>query len=175
MKAEIGGLCHYYNTHRMVGEYARCHYMPAAQMYQKLGENDMERARKLARWKAQVRSQWPGVSVLDTGILTGPEASVGEQLSVRAEVSLGELTPKDVRVQLVIGRVNRRGEIVGAEAVDMHPVDEPEHGLLTYEGVAVPPESGLYGYALRVLPYHEDLATPFIPGLIRWAQGAAEV
>jgi starch phosphorylase len=29
--------------------------------------------------------------------------------------------------------------------------------------------SGRYGYALRILPHHEDLNSPYEPGLILWA------
>jgi hypothetical protein len=31
--------------------------------------------------------------------------------------------------------------------------------------------SGRHGYTVRVLPYHPDLTTPFLPGLILWADG----
>jgi len=30
--------------------------------------------------------------------------------------------------------------------------------------------SGRYGYALRILPHHEDLSNPYEPGLILWAR-----
>ena len=32
-------------------------------------------------------------------------------------------------------------------------------------------QSGLYGYAIRVLPKHSDALTPFMPGLNLWARG----
>jgi len=31
--------------------------------------------------------------------------------------------------------------------------------------------SGRHGYTVRVLPYHPDLTTPFLPGMIAWADG----
>ncbi|MBI4873913.1 MAG: hypothetical protein HY822_04680, partial [Acidobacteria bacterium] len=30
-------------------------------------------------------------------------------------------------------------------------------------------KSGRHGYTVRVMPYHRDLTTPFLPGLIVWA------
>ncbi len=38
-----------------------------------------------------------------------------------------------------------------------------------YEADAQCSMSGLHGYTVRVLPYHEDLVTPIQHGLIRWA------
>lgn len=29
--------------------------------------------------------------------------------------------------------------------------------------------TGKHGYAIRVLPKHPALASPFVPGLVRWA------
>jgi starch phosphorylase len=30
-------------------------------------------------------------------------------------------------------------------------------------------QTGQRGYTVRVLPYHPELANPFLPGLIRWS------
>lgn len=80
------------------------------------------------------------------------ELQVGREIRVLARVHLGTLTPDDVRVELLVGRVNA-------------------DGLTVYEASAVPCRaSGLHGYTLRALPHHSDLTTPFQPGLIVWAE-----
>jgi starch phosphorylase len=48
----------------------------------------------------------------------------------------------------------------------------PENGAYVFEAGGVPCcRSGLQGYTIRVLPHHALLSTPFVPGLINWANG----
>jgi starch phosphorylase len=169
MKSTIGRLCHQYNTHRMVGEYAERLYMPAALQFAALSEDDSARARQLARWRRRVRSDWGSVSVADAQVDGFADAAVGSLLTIRSRVRLGPLKPGDVHVQLVIGPVDARQRITDPRCIDMELVAEAEGAEHTYEATVVPARSGLHGYALRVLPSHPDLITPFMPGLITWA------
>jgi starch phosphorylase len=171
MKASIGTLCHFYNTHRMVGEYMERFYMPAATRYRQLAADGMARARALATWKARVREGWPQVRIeaVETEALTDLQA--GQAFRVRARVHLGALTPDDVAVELYLGRVDAAGEIVEAEATPMQFLGPDGEGSHLFEVKAVScGKSGLHGYTMRVLPNHPDLSTPFLPGLIVWAQ-----
>jgi starch phosphorylase len=169
MKASIGNLCHYFNTHRMVGEYTKRFYLPAASRYQQLTADGMARAKALAAWKARVQASWPQVRVETVETATFTELKAGDEVQVQARVRLGALTPDDVTVELWLGRVNDRGEIVAAEATPMPPVGPAGDGSWHFAASIVPYQSGLHGYTVRVLPRHPDLTTPFVPGLIVWA------
>jgi starch phosphorylase len=169
MKAAIGGLSYVYNTHRMIGEYAERLYMPAALQSQRLGQDDGAIARDLAGWKSRVRAEWPRVSISSAEPERLGEVTVGGQVSVRARVSLGSLAPGDLRVQLCIGRVDARGRFSDGEAIAMEPAGPADDGVQYYQATVTPEESGLHGYTLRVLPRHDELVTPFVPGLITWA------
>jgi starch phosphorylase len=170
MKASIGYLCHFFNTHRMVREYTERFYLPAASRYRQLTADKMARARALAAWKARIWENWAQVRIgaLDADPFT--ELQVGSAIRVRARVHLGNLTPDDVTVELYVGRVDADGDIVEAEATPMQPIGPAENGGYLFEASAVPcRKSGLHGYSARVLPRHPDLTSPFIPGLIAWA------
>jgi starch phosphorylase len=171
MKASIGNLCHFFNTHRMVREYTERFYLPAAGRYRQLTADEMARARALAAWKARVQEGWSQVRIeaVDTGPPT--ELQIGGAVQAQARIHLGNLTPDDVTVELYLGRVDADGEIVEAEATPMQPVGPAEEGGYLFEVSAVPcRKSGLHGYTVRVLPHHPDLPTPFLPGLIVWAE-----
>jgi starch phosphorylase len=175
MKASIGLLCHYFNTHRMVHEYTERFYLPAATRYGQLTTDDMAGARALTTWKTRVRANWARVRIeaVETKSLT--EVRVGDEVRVRAQVHLGDLTPEDVAVELYLGRVDADGEIVDAETTSMEPVDSDDNGSYFFETRASPcRKSGLHGYTVRVLPHHPDLSTPFLPGLIAWARAEAK-
>ncbi len=66
--------------------------------------------------------------------------------------------------------MNAGGDLEGADATLMQPAGPAGDGGYFYEAITVPGcKSGLHGYTVRVLPFHHDLTTPFLPGLIAWA------
>jgi len=52
----------------------------------------------------------------------------------------------------------------------MHPDGQPADGKYRFVGQIPCQASGRRGFAIRVLPSHEDLANPHELGLIRWAE-----
>jgi starch phosphorylase len=171
MKASIGNLCHYFNTHRMVREYTERFYLPAAERQGELTADGMARARSLAAWKERVRDQWSKVRIKSVTADSLDGVQVNSEIRAQAEVSLGALTPGDVSVELYVGLVNADGEIVGARAIPMLPVGDGVAGRYRFEASSVACcRSGLHGFTVRALPRHPDLIAPFLPGLIVWAQ-----
>ena len=74
-------------------------------------------------------------------------------------------------VEFYIGRANADDEIVDARRVPMTFVEADTEGVCMFEANSISCHfSGVYGYQVRVLPDHADLATPFLPGLITWAE-----
>ncbi len=170
MKASLGGLCHLFNTHRMVQDYVERFYGPAHWKSQLLGEDDAQRARLLAAWKARVRRLWPEVRVLSVENHSPATLPVGQPIRARVRVHLGALKPEEVSVELYHGRVNAGGQIVNAIATAMEVAGPGEAGDYTFAAEPVScSDSGLHGYTVRVLPYHPDLTLGLIPGLICWA------
>lgn len=170
MKASIATLSPFFNTHRMVQEYTEQFYLPAAMSYRKLTADGIAGAKDLAAWQERVRQAWPQIRIeaIEAGALA--ELQVGREIQVQARVRLGSLTPDDVRVELLVGRVNAAGDLVDVDAMPLKSIGSQPDGLYVYEASTVPCRvSGLRGYTLRVLPQHPDLTTPFQPGLIVWA------
>jgi starch phosphorylase len=92
------------------------------------------------------------------------EAVESEQIT---ELHVG--APLQVQA-LYLGRVDPKGQIIGAEALRMQPVEAEAAGTFRFTS---PPvvcrKSGLHGYTVRVLPLHPALPASFISGLIIWA------
>ena len=171
MKTSIRQLCRYFTTHRMVGEYTERYYLPGAQHQRKMIEGKMSRAKALAAWKMHVSAKWPLVSVMSASADHITEIAVGKEFGVQAGVRLGELTPDDVRVELFLGAVDANGEIREGQRIPMEIEEFMKNGPSVYRAHTVTcTGSGMYGYTVRVLPQHQDLVTPFLPGLITWAQ-----
>ena len=170
MKAAMRAICPYFNTDRMVQEYAECLYLPGFQRFMRLAEDGMARAKVLAEWKANLYRYWPEVRVVSIETDTPTEIKVGSQLRVQALIHLGSLKPEEVTVELYHGLLDTKGEISPEEATVMSCADVKRDGDYTFVGVIPCRFSGRYGYTLRLLPHHEDLGNLYEPGLILWTR-----
>ena len=149
---------------RMVKDYVDVLYAPAALAGRAVTG---AAARELAEWKAHVRRSWHAVRVdhvESNGIGDAPE--VGNTLSLRVFVSLGELVPADVEVQVVHGRVDDADRIVDGTVAPLKAGRRDEHGRWFYEGSLALDRTGPFGYTVRVMPTHGLLASPAELGLI---------
>jgi len=145
---------------RMVSDYVTRLYAPAAESSRTLN-GDYAGAERLAAWKATVRAGWSGVAidhVESSGVSDAPE--IGESLEVRAFVSLGSLSPDDVEVQVVHGRIRDEESLVDTRVADLSLGETYEAGRHRFEGRVALDTTGPFGYTVRVLPRNEHLASP---------------
>jgi starch phosphorylase len=151
---------------RMVRDYVRQLYAPAAQTARALN-SDYRGATELAVWKMRVRSGWHGVRVEhveSSGVGDSPE--VGSTLMVRAFVSLGDLSPEDVDVQLVHGHINSADDLVDTSVASLAVGETYEGGRHRFDGSVELDHSGAFGYTVRVVPRHARLASPAELGVV---------
>ncbi|MEU7665358.1 glycosyltransferase family 1 protein [Streptomyces lincolnensis] len=150
---------------RMVREYVERLYTPAAHAHRAIGPDP---ARDLAAWKSRVRAAWHGVTVdhVETTTATA-SAELGATLGLRVRVALGDLSPDDVEVQAVSGRVDEEDRIADASTVPLKSAGGPdEEGRWLYEGPLSLDRTGPYGYTVRILPAHRLLASGAELGLV---------
>lgn len=151
---------------RMVRDYVRQLYTPAALTARALN-SDYAGAAELAAWKKKVKGGWPGVRVEhveSSGVSDAPE--VGDQMSVRAFVALGELSPEDVDVQLVHGRSNGEDELTETTVDSLRVVETYDGGRYRFDGDVVLDHSGSFGYTVRVVPRNNLLASTAELGVV---------
>ncbi len=152
---------------RMVRDYVYQLYVPAARTSRVLGGDDAKAARDLAEWRRAVRSAWPGVRVAHVDAATPSDSpELGQQLTMRAIVTLPGLTPDDVEVQAVYGRVDESDQISRAGAAVLRLVESVGQDAYRYEGEIPLASTGPFGYTVRVLPRHPLLADLADLGLV---------
>jgi glycogen phosphorylase len=72
-------------------------------------------------------------------------------------------------VQLVHGPAGAADELVDTSIDRMELAGRNGEGLTHYKGEFACGHTGRYGFTVRVLPAHPDLATPVELGRIAWA------
>ncbi len=170
MRESIRSVTPVFNTQRMVQEYSDKMYEPAAAAAARLGSDGAAKAREVSAWKKQIRQLWSQVRINDVKIVNPDSVNVlvGDSLTVEARVHLGEISPKFVRVQVYVGETSDN-EIARPVTVDLDESKKGTHGDYIYRGCVQAPESGAYGFNVRVIPTHPSLTQPHELRLITWA------
>jgi starch phosphorylase len=152
---------------RMVQDYVVDLYEPTAARADVLGADGHRRASALATWKADVARGWKAVHV-DAVESDDDAADLGLDRVVRATVSLGGLSPDDVEVQLLHGPVGQADELEHPSVAAMAASGPASDGHHTFEVTIRLDRPGRYGFAVRVVPSHQDLTAPVELGLVTW-------
>jgi starch phosphorylase len=177
-----------FNSRRVVHDYIRHYYGPAAARNRAVSVENFGIARDLAAWRSNVRTAWPGVELRASSI-PPKQAEFGRPIVLEVEVKLNGLKPEDVRVECVVsrqlssaierptlefadGRQRREGIThIGDDAV-MIAVFKPDSlrasGYHGYRLEWQSPWAGAMSYAIRAVPYHAHLSHPYEVGLMRW-------
>jgi starch phosphorylase len=142
---------------RMVREYVENLYVPAARSAVATVGEGFRGAKDLASYRDRLRAHWAHVRVAELDLdEAGPTAPLlGTPVRVRAVIEHGELTPDELEVQVVFGRVNDAGDLYDLVTVPMRDGMDGH-----YEAELPLPRAGAVGYTVRVLPRHGLLATP---------------
>jgi starch phosphorylase len=169
IKESMKTICPQFNTNRMVREYTEKAYLLSHNYQREFSNDGFAAAKDLARWKSKVSDKWSKVSVINLVHGKEEEITVGSRLKVRAEISTGELGPDDVNVELYFGNINPAGEIIEGAALPMSQVEKQTNGHYIYEGQMLCLTTGQFGFTVRIIPMHKNMARKFEPGLITWA------
>jgi glycogen phosphorylase len=170
MKSSIATLCPEFNMHRMVKQYTNEYYLVAHNRFCDLNAEGGSKGVQLAEWISKIEKAWPRVRI-DSVDESVPEIELGGSLEISVTVFLDTLTPEDVTVESVMGRMSSEGEITDFLATPMQSHRQDSPGRYVFQSIVQPAaRSGIYGYAVRLLPKRSRLLNPFLPGLILWAE-----
>jgi glycogen phosphorylase len=153
---------------RMVADYVRQLYTPAAEGARRVAANNQSVV-DLAYWKAKVRTAWPHVRiehVESSGVSDAP--ALGSRLTVRVFASLGDLTPSDVDVQVVHGRVAGDDQLRDPRVASLTHAESYEAGRHRFEAEIPLEHTGPFGYTVRILPRNDLMVSSAEVGLIAW-------
>ena len=167
VKRSIATVGPFFNTTRMVEEYARSLYTPAAQRFAAMTEGGLARAQKLSAWRSKVAAAWPNVRIESVADRAERPIRTGHELGVTAEIHLGALTPADVTVETYYGRLGDH-QIVEGASLPLACAGEVGTGRFRYEGSIPARDAGEHAFAVRVVPHHEALAHRFAMRVVAW-------
>ncbi|HVL38162.1 MAG TPA: alpha-glucan family phosphorylase [Fimbriimonadaceae bacterium] len=167
VKRSMAELAPQFSTHRMVREYTDRFYMPAAEAFHRMSDEGQDRAKAALAWRDRIRTAWPQVKVVSVGDTAQTVNPLGEDFCIRAAVTLGTLSPEDVRVQALVGQIGPNRDLLNVEVHDLRLTGQ-DQGAHVFEGSFSCDRPGHRGYTVRVVPRHEDVHIPSEINLVAW-------
>lgn len=167
VKHSMASLLPRYNATRMVGEYVKNFYLPASKQGALYVENDFDNARKVAAWKAKVRSAWGRITLkrLDTPC---KRINFGDTLHFKVAAKLNGLLPEDVVVELLICRRVKHPKPCDFQHYSFQIAEAETSGEHLFELNLAPDLCGKLECYIRTYPYHPLLTHPFEMGMMMW-------
>ncbi|MDH3892656.1 MAG: alpha-glucan family phosphorylase [candidate division Zixibacteria bacterium] len=173
MKATIQMAGERFSTQRMLEDYTQQFYLPAIESGQRMREDQYRLTRETTAWISRVGSNWNKIGIRNVDV---PELEstlfVGQKFPITIEVLLGDISPDDVEVQIISGRLNSHEKIQDFQPAAAVPTDagsQPaEDGVYAFTGEVTCSESGRFGITARIIPKNQNLPHPFKPKLISW-------
>jgi len=171
VKQSLMNMSPMFNCQRMIHDYTTRLYEPAHSAFLKVRQNGYQFAREKAAWNARMDRSWQGVRIFDAGEGPGRCVLTGTPIRLRAALDLGGLSPDDVRVEAVVGRVNHDGVLEETTVVSL-PCNGEQGGRTVFGRDFVPHQTGRLGYTLRVSPNHcDDPLTRPCHSPVKWTRG----
>lgn len=169
VKNSLRSLTSKYSSNRMVASYVHDYYVPAASRGRELYANNLELAKKLASWKADMARRFHNIRITSLSItgIDENDTTCSNPVSATLTIAPGTLTAEDLLVELVAGSGDEKGFLLPPDVIRLAFTSQ-ENGELTYTGTFYPTEGGNYAYGIRVMPTTEGLGSPFETRLILW-------
>ncbi|MBO4368931.1 MAG: alpha-glucan family phosphorylase [Desulfovibrio sp.] len=161
-----------YNSSRMLNDYLREGYLPAAERRDRLAEDNWKLLRELTAWEENLPARFGSLNLEKIEIkgADGYTMICGEPISVNLHLHLGSMRAEEIEVQLVIGLVHGNRFISRPTVIPLEakPADHGSDGM-DYSITYTPAVNGHYCYGIRVVPVHTGLSSPLETGLVLWA------
>ncbi len=158
-----------FSSHRMLREYSEKFYIPAIQSYGNLVGDGYNLTHDVTEWSRRISQFWNKVSVssMDMPNLNG-SSQVGQSILVKVKVFLGDLSPDDVKIEILRGNLNAQDQMVDTEVFAGTLDESMPDGHHVYHVEMVSTRSGRMGITARVIPNNNSHLIKHHPRLIAW-------
>ncbi|MBU0505161.1 alpha-glucan family phosphorylase [bacterium] len=169
MKQAIIELGTGFNSHRMLRDYVEQYYVPAEKSFSELQQNNFAAARELTEWGKKIVDHWEKVKI--TKVTSEGDAFInkGHSFHIEATIKLGDIQPENILVECYYGHLDNQEKFSKTKTIRMEKVGDDKDKAIFRASIPCD-KGGRYGYTVRVLPGHPQLAINTLPGLIKWYQ-----
>jgi len=170
VKNTISGIAPHFTMKRQLDDYFEKYYYKLAKRSALLKEDDNAAMRSLASWKFRMIRNWDGIEVMDVIFpnATTEELNLGDKFKAELILSLGDIAPDDVMIEMVSGQKVNDHMIEPQSIRELHltKVDgNLAHFVIEIETAL----AGVFDFAFRITPKNDLLPHRMDFNLVKWA------
>ena len=167
MKNSIRQLGKGFNSHRMIKDYTEQYYLPAEALFKKFKKSNYAEAKELTAWQQKILKSWENIKILNLESVHKDFIYKGSKIDLKAQVFLGDFQSDNIIVECLHGSLDNNHQIINATRTRMTFTATVEDTAIFTSTISCS-QGGHYGYTVRVLPGHPNLAVNLLPNLIKW-------
>ena len=159
-----------YSTARMLVDYTNKLYMPLCNLTKKY-YSDLNRVTEFDAWKANMYSNWKDIQIEQVeNNADNITVDAGAEIEVRCAVTLPNIEPESVRVEVYYGKFLENGTVQDVQIIPMRMEGKEENRKYDYVAKIKLTTGGNYGYSFRVMPQNEMILDSENMDLVKWIE-----
>ena len=160
-----------YSTARMLVDYTNQLYIPLCNLTKKY-YNDLNTVAEFDSWKASMYSNWKDIQIEQVeSNADNITVDAGAELDVRCAVTLPNIDPNSIRVEVYYGKFLENGTVQDVQIIPMKMEGKEEENRKYYYVTKIKlTTGGNYGYSFRVMPQNEMLLDSENMDLVKWIE-----
>ena len=170
IKNTISGIAPHFTMKRQLDDYHKQYYYKLHERSELLKADNYSSMKKLASWKLRMLRNWDSIEVVEMSL---PNTNIsalkmGELISAKVVLNLGDINPDDVMVEFVAGqRIN--DQMPEPMAIHELSLEKMDGNLALYSVDITTSRSGVFDVAFRITPKHPLLPHRQDFNLVIWA------
>jgi starch phosphorylase len=153
----------------MVKEYYEKFYRAAGDNYAALSGDGFKQAKALTAWKESIAREFQNIKVERIGFDETKIYKIKDNIEIEVEVSLGNLEPGDVGVDVYYGNLAPSGDRLDHSFVrHLDGVTSAGPGRYVFSGLLECLSTGNFGFKIRITPSHPLIIDPYEMNLVKW-------
>ena len=160
-----------YSTARMLVDYTNQLYIPLCNLTKKY-YNDLNTVAEFDSWKASMYSNWKDIQIEQVeNNADNITVDAGAEIDVRCAVTLPNIDPNSVRVEVYYGKFLENGTVQDVQIIPMKMEGKEEENKKYYYVAKIKlTTGGNYGYSFRVMPQNEMILDSENMDLVKWIE-----
>ena len=110
----------YFNTSRMLMDYADQYYVPLHELQKEFNANNYEEAKKYLDWYNQILDRWDGVSFISSEVESPKDFVPGETVKFKAQVNTNGTEAEHLGVFAVVEYDGESGSLKNPEFIRLN-------------------------------------------------------
>ena len=158
----------HFTTERMLDQYFENYYLQMYSRVQKMQQKDYKVVKELVQWGKKNNEAWDKISVVDVQVSNGVKPlELGETFQAEITLDLGELSPKEIGVELVFAKRQATGEFKIRSVQELKFISQKKNQAV-YKGEAIVTITGAFQYDIRFYPKNKWLKYRRDLPLVEW-------